>query len=69
MFRAKRLDPEYRDTVRPTPEAAPAITRIVIHLPPGMANSGSPLVVDGAARMIPPDQDTEASGAESSSEE
>ena len=62
MFRAKRLDPEYRDTVRPTPEAAPAVTRIIIHMPPGVGNQSSPLIVDGAAKLVPDEEnDADAS--------
>ena len=67
MLRAKRLDPEYRDTVRPTPEAAPAITQIVIHMPPGRSGEQQPLVVDGAAKILPDDGDAEAGSAESRS--
>ena len=51
MFKTKRVDPEYRDTVRSTPEATSPITKIIIHMPPG--RGGQPLVIEGAARLLP----------------
>ena len=70
MFKAKAEMPEKYREVRDGQQgvAAPAVTQINIHLPPGMANSGSPLVVDGRAKMLP-DEDTEPSSAESSGKE
>ena len=61
MFRAKRLDPQYRDNHDDrTREGTPPITQIVIHLPPGVSD-GQPLVIDGAAKLLP-DEATEANG-------
>ena len=57
MFRTKKLRPEYRDNYDDrTREGTPAITQIVIHLPPGVKD-GQPLVIDGAAKMVPDDVD------------
>ena len=36
MFRAKRLDPSYRDNYSPPPNDRPPITKIIIHIPPGV---------------------------------
>ena len=69
MFRAKRLDPSYRDNYSDaSKQDIPRVTQINIIMPPGV-NDGQPLVIDGAAKLVPDDEDTEANGAESSSAE
>ena len=68
MFRAKRLDPEYRDNPRVLPGApVPAITQINIHLPPGASNTETTpaatgrtpdaiRVVEGKAKLVPDEE-------------
>ena len=54
---SKRLDPSYRDNYSdPSREGTPAITQIVIHLPPGADSSAVPLVVDGKAKLVPDEE-------------
>lgn len=36
MFRAKRLDPAYKDSYSPPPNERPPVTKIIIHMPPGV---------------------------------
>ncbi len=53
MFRAKRLDPEYRDNPKGQQGTAmPHVTVINIH-PPANNTETTPLIVEGAAKLVP----------------
>ncbi len=54
-IRSHQPHPEGRDWDR-------RINGLVVHLPPGTTGTAAPLVVDGAARMIPPEEQEVASG-------
>lgn len=63
MFRAKRLDPSYRDNYNDrSMENTPVVTQINIIAPPGAVARGAPkkLVFDGGAKTLPDDVDAEA---------
>jgi hypothetical protein len=47
MFRAKRLDPSYRDNYSPPPNDRPPVTRIIIHIPPGVELPDGTLTGEG----------------------
>ena len=52
MFKAKRLDPQYRDNYSDKPESGAApVTQIVINLAPGVTMPGQ--IVEGESREIP----------------
>ena len=61
MFRAKRLDPEYRDSYNPPPSQSPPITKIIINLAPGVTwpdGSPPPGEVEGEHWDIPEGQES-----------
>lgn len=57
MFRVKRLDPEYRDTGVPDSKPHVQITKIVVHVPPGLEaapSAGAGQAVEAEVRELPP---------------
>ena len=61
MFKAKAEMPDKYREVRDGQQGAgaPAIPQIVIHLPPGADSGDKPLIVDGAAKLVP-DEESDA---------
>ncbi len=61
VFRMKKLQPENRDNYNDnTKQNMPAVTQIIIHMPPGRSGEQQPLVVEGAAKVVP-DEESDAS--------
>ena len=46
MFRAKRLDPSYRDSYSPPPNERPPVTKIIINFPPGVVPPDQPQTIE-----------------------